>query len=96
MIALGVILLIPTSKGTIKIELSDPEAKVEIKVDGDEVTLKGLGGPLRLRAGEHHLEVKGEQFETVADSFTVKRGNNPAYRVTLVPKAARPGPAERG
>ncbi len=88
-IACGVILYIHTDKGTIKIELPDPNAKVEVKVDGDLVAIEGLGQPLRLRAGQHSLEVSGAGFETLSTSFTVKRGENPALQVTLTPKEGR-------
>jgi len=36
-------------KGNVKITLSDPKAKVEVKVDGDSIEIAGLDEPLRLR-----------------------------------------------
>jgi hypothetical protein len=84
-LVLGIILLVSTKEGTIEIELNDPQAKVEVKVDGETVHLVGVGKPLTLRAVEHHLLVTGEDFETVSRSFTVKRGQNPVLRVQLKP-----------
>jgi len=83
---LGIVFYVATNHGTVKIELSDPQAKVEVKVDGDTIEITGLDRPLRLRAGEHNLIVTGDDFETVTQSFTVKRGTAEALRVTLLPK----------
>lgn len=81
---LSVVLYITTGKGTIKIVLSDPKADIEVKVDGDVVEITGPEGVIRLRPGEHELVVIGPNYETVCQSFTVRRGDNPALQVTLV------------
>ena len=73
---LGVVLLIRTPKGAIEIELSDPEAKVTVAVDGNSVDITGLDKPLSLVLGKHDLTVKGEGYETVTKQFTVTRGKN--------------------
>jgi formylglycine-generating enzyme required for sulfatase activity/predicted Ser/Thr protein kinase len=86
LVALGIVLYFATNHGTIKIELSDAAAQVEIKVDGDRIEIGGLKEPLSLRAGEHGLVVSGKDFETVSQSFVVKRGDNPLLRVELQPK----------
>jgi WD40 repeat protein len=82
----------------IKITLSEPNANVEVKVDGAVVDISGLQEPLRLRVGEHDLTVEGENYEAVAKSFTVRRGDNPVLHVELVaipdkPPSAPPPPA---
>ncbi len=82
----GVVLSIDTAHGTVKIELSDPRAQVRVKADGEEIRLQHDGGTLRLKVGEHKLEVSGKDFETVAESFTVRRGKQVVLRVTLVPR----------
>ncbi len=86
LLLLGIVLWLPTAKGTIKIELSDPKAQVEVTIDKDIYTLTTLGKPLRFRVGEHDLIVTGENFETFTRKFTVRRGDNPVYTVELVPK----------
>lgn len=103
MIVLAVILLLHTSYGTVKIELSDPSAKVEVKIDGQAIELAGLDEPLRIKAGEHGLEVTSGGFQTVTQSFTVNRGGIQLVRVKLEPKvaaspvaASRPIPERRG
>jgi hypothetical protein len=96
---LGIMILLPTPEGTVKIELSDPQANVDIRVDGNDIRLEGLGKPLRLRTGGHQLVVTGQDFETVTRSFTVKRGKEEPVRITLIPKtpdSARPGTPETG
>ncbi len=71
---LGVILYISTNYGTVKIELSDPSANVEVKVDGDLIRIAGLKERLRLKAGAHDLLVTSGDFETYSKSFAIKRG----------------------
>ncbi len=87
---MSLMLLVHTMQGTIEIELIDPKAKVEVKVDGEIIHILGVGKPLKLWVGEHHLWVTGENFETVSESFTVKRGKNPILRVRLKPRPAEP------
>jgi formylglycine-generating enzyme required for sulfatase activity/serine/threonine protein kinase len=85
---LGIVILLYTAEGTVKIELSDPQAAVEVKVNGQQIEIAGLDEPLRLRTGEHGLVVSGPDFETVTRSFTVKRGSEETLRITLVGKPA--------
>src|SRR5581483_4565915 len=75
-----------TRHGDVVIELNDPAAKVEVRVDGERIELAGLDRPLSLTAGEHGLTVTGPDFETVTRQFTVKRGETTPVRVTLRPK----------
>lgn len=93
LLVLAFVLLLTTPTGTIRIEVSDPTAQVEVKVDRDVYTVTGLGKPLLLQVGEHDLVVTGADFETVTRKFTVRRGDNPVCTIELVPKAktaARP------
>ena len=94
-VAAGVI-YVETDYGQIVVQLSDPKAKVDVRVNGREVTLAADGGkPIRVRAGKNQrLEVSGADFETVADSFDLKRGDVHIARVTLNPKIvlAKKGP----
>jgi len=84
-VALAVVIFVQTPEGTISITLSDPDADVDVKVDGNVVSLDGLSQPLQLTVREHHLLVTGEGFETVSESFTVRDGENPQLVVDLVP-----------
>lgn len=93
LLLLGIILLIPTSQGMVKIELSDPQAQVAVQVDGQDISISGLGQPLKVRAGEHGLVVSGEGFETETRKFSVKRGEQIALRIELVPKPSAPAEA---
>jgi serine/threonine protein kinase len=88
---LGVIIYVVTDDGTVKIELSDPQASAVVKVDGKSITVEGLGEPLRLRVGQHQLEVASDGFEARGESFTVKRGENRVIHVELVPKVKEVG-----
>ncbi len=88
--ALGAGIYIETDYGQIVVQLSDPNAKVDVRVNGQEVTLTAVGGkPIRVRAGKNQkLEVSGTDFETIADSFNLKRGDIHIARVTLKPRLA--------
>jgi len=83
----GILLTVRTKHGDVLIELNDPKANVVVKVDGDKIELSGLDRPLSLTAGEHGLIVTGADFETVAQSFTVKEGEKQVVKVTLKPKS---------
>ena len=89
---LGVVIRVQTNYGTVKIEIPDAIANLAVKLDGDTISIEGLGDPLRLRPGAHELVVTGNGCETVCTSFTVGRGSNPPLTVTLVekPPASRP------
>src|SRR5262249_2011208 len=86
----GIVIIVNSEHGSIKIELSDPKANAKVEVDGDTIELNVLGKPLRLKLGDHKLRVTGEDFDIDApESFTVKRWGNPVVQVKLTPKVAR-------
>lgn len=66
-----VVLTFRTRYGDVVIELSDPNAKVNVEIDGEAIEIAGLDRPLSLKVGEHGLTVKGTDFETVTEKFTV-------------------------
>jgi serine/threonine protein kinase len=86
LLAAGIVLYVATNYGTIKIELSDPAADVQIKVDGDVVTLTSPERTLTLRPGKYEMEVAGDDFRTITRVLTLKRGVNPPIHITLEPK----------
>lgn len=86
----GVVLYLMPASGTVKIELSDPQAKVEVEVDGKTIHTTGLDRPLRLPAGEHHLVVAGQDFKTVRHTFRVRRGMEDLLPVELVRNPVKP------
>jgi serine/threonine protein kinase len=100
MLLLGIVLLVRTPRGTIKIALSEPDAKVSVAVDGNHIDIRGPDEPLSIDVGEHHVSVKGDGFETITQGFKVTRGKNAPLTIKLVrldeplpPKPAQqPGP----
>jgi hypothetical protein len=84
-ILLAVILQVTTNYGTVKIELSDQAAKVNVQVDRSTIAIAELKEPLRLKAGRHRLIVTSRGFSTVVKSFEVKRGSLEIVKVTLIP-----------
>lgn len=83
---LGTVLFIQTNHGTVEVRLSDPKANVEVKVDGDVVTLTDAGRTTTLRVGTHKLTVSGAGFETETRSFALTRGARKIVEVTLRPR----------
>jgi predicted Ser/Thr protein kinase len=76
----------PSPTGTLQLQLDDPRGEFEVRVDGQPIERTRLGEPLRFRTGEHHLLVTGSQIQSVSESFTVVRGDNPVLRVRFVPR----------
>jgi hypothetical protein len=50
-------LTLRTGSGTVAIELSDPEAQGEVRIDGERIDIAELKEPLQLKAGVHELVV---------------------------------------
>jgi formylglycine-generating enzyme required for sulfatase activity len=86
LLLLAVVVHVTTNYGTIKIELSDPAATVDVQVDGNTIDIGGLKEPLRIKSGPHDLTVTSGDFQTVTKSFEVKRGSVEIVKVSLLPK----------
>jgi predicted Ser/Thr protein kinase len=96
LLMLGVIVYVATDQGRIKIEIEGP--KGEVRIDGREVRIEGLGEPITLRAGDHVLTVKRGDVEVQSREFKVRRGDNPILSVAYEPhaEAGTGGAAKRG
>jgi hypothetical protein len=95
---LAVVFYVSTNYGRVKIEVEATAGQVEVKVDGDRIDIAGLKEPLRLKVGDHQLQVESVNYRTVTRSFTVRRGEEEVLRVTLEPKASvaeKTSPTER-
>jgi predicted Ser/Thr protein kinase len=86
-LSLGIILYFVTNTGTLQIELNDPQADVEIQVDGHPVSRTQWAEPLELRVGTHEIVVTGKHFEPVTKSITLKRGGLEVVKIVLEAKA---------
>ncbi len=87
---LGVVIRVQTNYGTVKIEIPEGIANVELKLDRETISIEGLDHPLRLRPGAHELLVTARDYETVCTSFAVCRGHNPPLTVTWDAKTPEP------
>jgi hypothetical protein len=93
--AAGVI-YVQTDNGELVVELNDPNANVEVRVNGQEVVLDPAGKNVRVRAGANQkLVVTGPDFETVSETFDLKRNGKSVVHVTLKPKAVAAGPTPK-
>lgn len=80
----GMVMTIQTDKGTVRIEVSDPQ--LTVSVDGNQIDVKNLDKPLTLRTGEHTLTAKYQGMEVETKRFSVTRGDNQAVTVEYTPK----------
>ena len=84
-VLLGITIFVMTGRGTVKITVKGGDDSIQVKVDGDEITVSGLDVPLKLSPGEHGLTVTSPRFETVTKSFKVTRGNTTVVEIELQP-----------
>jgi hypothetical protein len=96
-IVVGLVLVFTSGsrKGTVLIELSNPKATVDIRVDGRRIELRALDQPLALAPGEHEVTVQGPGFETVAEPFTIKAGKETRLPVALKSLQQTPAPSPK-
>jgi serine/threonine protein kinase/formylglycine-generating enzyme required for sulfatase activity len=89
---LAAIVYFATDTGSFQIEGID--SKMEVRVDGREVAKERLDKPLKLKAGEHGLEViRGETLVKAPQTFTIERGKRTVVRVEFIsPKEKEPLP----
>jgi hypothetical protein len=89
LLLLGVLIAFSTKYGTVRIALQGAEAKnVDITLDGETITLRGLEQSLELKVGEHNLIARSGNLETVTRSFQVKKNETTVVEVTFEPKVA--------
>ena len=79
--------------GRVQVILSEPDAAVEVLLDGTQVDRARLGESLHLRPGEHRLAVRGDGYQPWSQSIRVRRGANPPVTVAL---EAAPAPRPSG
>lgn len=73
----------------IVVGLSDSKAAVELKIDGAS---HRPGDPVKLRLGDHRVDVTGAGYVPVHRTITVVRGPNPQFIINLEPRPAAPPP----
>jgi len=84
----GVVLLWETPKGTVRIEITDPDIKVAI--DKDDFKIQGADRhDIVLRTGQHGLRVKRGDFEFETDKFVLKKGDEITLKVEVIPGRVR-------
>ena len=94
-VLLGITIFVLTGRGTVKITVNGGDDSIQVKVDGDEITITGLDESLKLSAGEHGLTVTSPRFETVTKSFKVTRGDTTVVEVELRPLSPMANTPER-
>ena len=89
-IFLGVVFLVSTGKGTVKLEFADADAAKQctVSIDGDEIRIEKLGEPIKLRPGKHQLRILRGDLEIEAREFDVLWRGTQVLHVSI---PARPG-----
>lgn len=86
-ILLGLVTLyFQTNKGTIIVELDDPEGLIQVSVVGEDIIISDqqqAGEPIKLRPGVHKLQVTRGALEFETDEFSLKRGERVAVVVRV-------------
>ncbi len=62
-----------TPSGMLRVEINDPDVKVEVMAAGIVVTEKDKE-PVTVEAGDHTLKISHGDFSFTSDAFTVKKG----------------------
>jgi tRNA A-37 threonylcarbamoyl transferase component Bud32 len=83
-VAVAVVLLLPTAKGTVRVEINDPQIKVV--VDQGKVTLQGADKEhsIKLQPGEHGLTVTRGDFTFDTTNFELKKRGETTLKVELL------------
>ena len=82
LLLLAVILLFGNGDALVKVEVH--LKGVEVSFDGETTQRKAGENVYRLKPGDHRLHIKSGNFVFDTDSFTLKKGDNPAVTVELV------------
>ncbi len=67
----ALVFFLQTPKGTLRVEISDPE--IQVRVKGTDIVLEGEDEEIRLTVGEQNLIVKRGDFEFETKDFVLKR-----------------------
>ena len=91
------VLRIPTRDGTLVIEVEDPEVKVSVDNESDEVTITGAGiHEVRLRPGQHQLKAVKDGKPVMSELIAITRGGKQVVRVNLEPMCWRTAKRDQG
>ena len=84
----GVIIFVQTNRGTLRIEITDPQ--IEVAIQGTDIVVKVEGQKdIRLKPGEHTLHVKQGDLEFDTKSFTLKKGETVVVKVERIGRRVR-------
>ncbi|MCY2990988.1 MAG: hypothetical protein NTY19_24395, partial [Planctomycetota bacterium] len=89
LILAGVVFKLKTREGTLVVEVSQPDAEVQVLDDRGEIVvdLKSGDKPVTIGVdpGKHRIRVQKDGFELFTDEFTMKSAGREAIRATLQP-----------
>src|SRR5262249_22061992 len=78
----GVVLYLPASKGTIRVEIADPEIVAVVAMNG--FVFRDGKNETRVEPGEQTLKVRRGDVEVTTDTFLLKRGETVGLKVEFI------------
>src|SRR5262249_10643381 len=79
----GIVLLLPTKNGVLRIEINDPA--IEVAVGATRVTIKGTGKEdITVEPGEKSLKVKRGDLEFETGKFVLKKGETVTLKIEVL------------
>jgi tRNA A-37 threonylcarbamoyl transferase component Bud32 len=93
----GVVIQLQTSDGTLTVEVNEPDARVQVLKQNDEVEITRSGGQGTLKIsvdpGKHRLRVEKEGFQFFAQDFEMRARGKATITATLTPLEKQTPPA---
>jgi serine/threonine protein kinase len=88
-IFLGIVFLVSTGEGTVKLEFADADAarQCTVSVDGNEIRIEKLVEPIKLRAGKHQLRIRHGDLEIETREFDVLQRGTQVLHVSIPARA---------
>jgi serine/threonine protein kinase len=83
LVVAGIILFWETPKGTVRVEILDPEIRAAI--DQENFKIHGPMQEISIRPGQHGLRIKRGDFEFETDKFVLKKNEVVTLKVELLP-----------
>ncbi len=75
LVCFGLVIHVANDKGTVTIDIADPDSVSIVRMDGKEIRLEALGEPVFLRTGSHTLEVVRHDLEVQTRAFSIRKGD---------------------
>jgi len=83
-LAAGVVFFLPTSNGTIRVQIDDDAIEVALTKTGARIKTADKQGDIIVEPGEHSLKISRDGLELETDKFVLKRGETVTVEVRFL------------